>query len=210
MSRSATRSRPSAPLSLAGLLASTALLLALGAAFAPGSQASVARALDLSELVSRSRDIVVGETLRARSRRDGRRIVTESVVRVRERLQGPAGATMTTDQELVVTTLGGSVDGVGMRVEGAGRLAVGERQLLFLRAGAQPATLMPVGMAQGVLPIRQEQGVDMVHPGAHGLVLMRQVARGQLVAAPAALMEARPLRSLCDEIETLVAAGRAH
>lgn len=178
----------------------------LATALAPISpaRASVLEALEMRDLVHAAHEIVVASTRSARSRYDGPRIVTESVVDVEDRMRG--GAT----SELRVVTLGGAVDGVGMRVEGAAHLPVGERAVLFLRRTRGGATLTPVGMAQGVLPVaRDAGGHDMVLPGARGLALMRRVAQGQLVPAPAALREPRPLAELVVEIEALVAADEA-
>lgn len=193
-------------LRLAWFLGALAALSMLATALAPISpaRASVLEALEMRDLVHASHEIVVGSTRSAQSRYDGPRIITESVVDVEDRMRGG------TSTELRVTTLGGSVNGVGMRVEGAAHLPVGERAVLFLRRGHNGSALLPVGMAQGVLPVAQDvQGREMVLPGARGLVLMRRMARGQLLPAPAALVEPRPLDELRAEIEALVAADEA-
>ena len=190
----------------AWLLGALAALSTLATALAPirPARASVLAALEMRDLVHAAHEIVVASTRSGRSRYDGPRIVTESIVDVEERMRG--GAT----SELHVVTLGGSVDGVGMRVEGAAHLPVGERTVLFLRRTHRGSTLTPVGMAQGVLPVaRDPGGRDMVLPGSRGLALMRRVAQGQLVPAPAALREPRPLAELVAEIEALVAADEA-
>lgn len=186
-----------------GALAALSLLATVLAPVTP-ARASVLEALEMRDLVHASQEIVVGETRSAHSRYDGSRIVTESVVLVEDRLRG--GAT----SELRVTTLGGSVNGIGMRVEGAAHLAVGARAVLFLRRLRGGAALTPVGMAQGVLPVQHDTtGREMVLPGARGLALMRRAAQGQLLPAPAALTEPRPLAELRAELEALVAADEA-
>lgn len=190
----------------AWFLGALAALSTLATALSPvtPARASVLEALEMRDLVHASHEIVVAFTRSAQSRYDGPRIVTESVVEVQDRMRGG------TASQLRVTTLGGSVDGVGMRVEGAAHLPVGERAVLFLRQSQRGSALLPVGMAQGVLPVAQDvQGREMVLPGARGLALMRRVARGQLLPAPAALVEPRPLDELRAEIEALVAADEA-
>jgi hypothetical protein len=190
----------------AWLLGALAALSVLATALAPirPARASVLEALEMRDLVHAAHEIVVASTRSAQARYDGPRIITESVVEVEERMRG--GVT----RELRVVTLGGAVDGVGMRVEGAAHLPVGERAVLFLRRTHRGTTLAPVGMAQGVLPVaRDAGGHDMVLPGGRGLLLMRRVAQGQLVPAPAALREPRPLAELLAEVEALVAADEA-
>lgn len=170
----------------------------------PAAHASVLEALDLRGLVHESQEIVVGITRRSQARYDGERIVTESVVEVHDRMRGGG------DSELRVTTLGGTVGAIGMRVEGAAQLQVGARALLFLRQGRARAALHPVGMAQGVLPVaRDTAGRDVVFPGARGLALVRRVRGGRLAPAPGALLAPRPLTELCAEIDALVAADEA-
>jgi len=191
---------------LAWLLGAFAALSMLATALAPLSpaRASVLEALDMRELVHASHEIVVASTRTSQARYDGPRIITESVVDVEDRMRGG------TTSELRVTTLGGSVNGVGMRVEGAARLEVGERAVLFLRRVRGGPALTPVGMAQGVLPVaRDPEGRELVLPGARGLALMRRVAQGQLLPAPGALHAPRPLAELRAEIEVLVAADEA-
>ncbi|MCB9629197.1 MAG: hypothetical protein H6725_17635 [Sandaracinaceae bacterium] len=191
---------------LVWLLGSLCGLSTLAAALLPArpAHASVSEALDLRQLVHASHEIVVGVTRSAQARYDGARIVTDSVVEVEDRMRGGVAPT------LRVTTLGGAVGDVGMRVEGSAHLDVGDRALLFLRRGHGAQVLTPVGMAQGVLPVNQDQrGQDVVFPGARGLALMRRVGGGRLVPAPAALMEPRPLHELCAEIEALVAVDEA-
>ena len=191
---------------LVWLLGSLCGLSTLAVALLPAhpAHASVLEALDLRELVHASQEIVVGITRSAQARYDGAQIVTVSVVEVQDRMRGGVAST------LRITTLGGAVGEVGMRVEGAAQLEVGARALLFLRRGRSPEALTPVGMAQGVLPVGHDlQGRDMAFPGARGLALMRRVGGGRLAPAPGALMEPRPLYELCAEIEALVAADEA-
>ena len=190
------RRPPSAPLFV--------LAVALAAfAWRPAEgRATVVEALDLEELVGASESIGVGVALSAQPRRDGRRIVTDTVIELEERWKGSGGARVT------LTTLGGAIDGVGMRVPGAGRIPVGARAVVFA-ARRQSASngLRPVGMGQGILPVRNEGGIDMVHPGGRGLAMVRRVQGGQLVHAPGALVNARPLDELREEVRALVGRG---
>ena len=57
----------------------------------------------------------------------------------------------------------------------------------------------PVGMAQGVLPVVQEGGRDMVEPGGRGLQLVRR-GPGGLAPATGALASRRSLDEVRAEI----------
>jgi hypothetical protein len=184
-------------------IAAAASLLALAALPAA---ASVTTALDLRELVTEAEHVVLATVVSQRSSYDARRrIVTDVTLRVEDAMKGgrAAGAT------LVVRRLGGAIGDLGMRVEGEASFADGERVVLF--GATIGGHLRPVGLSQGVLPVRTDTaGRELVFPGGGGLALVREV-RGRLVPAPAALLEPRPLSDVIDEIRVVVAeTARAH
>lgn len=187
--------------SLAAAAAAVALLIL---ATAPAS-ASVVEALDLGQLVRRADQVVVGRATGTRSSWDDRhRIVTDVTVRVEQSMKGGAGA----GDEIVVRQLGGAIGDLGMRVAGEPTIGTGDRMVLFGRR-TRAGRLRPVGMSQGVLPVLVEDGRDVVHPGGAGLALVQRV-RGQLVAAPPALIHPRPLEEVVDDIRHVVEEARGH
>jgi hypothetical protein len=112
-------------------------------------------------------------------------------------MKGPAQ----TGSELVVRRIGGVIGDVGMRVEGEPQFSTGDRRLLFLRD--QGRYCRPVGMSQGVLPLRSENGQTWVESGTTGLALVRREGV-QLVPAPAAVTEPVPLDAILERIRALV------
>lgn len=127
---------------------------ALGLAMSRPAHASLARAVPVEELVSRSQHVMLGEPLDAYSvwEQVGQRkhIVTYTRVRALELLGGvdPKG------DELLVRTLGGRVGDLGELVHGEALLTLGERGVLFMmptRAG-----LSVTAMAQGHYPLARD------------------------------------------------------
>jgi hypothetical protein len=165
------------------------------------AHATISRALSLPELVDRADHVVLATCVDARAFRDGRRrIVTDYTVRVDEAVKGEArpGTTLT------MRSLGGVIGDLGMRVEGEPHLTVGERYLLFLRALPDGRTLRPVGMSQGVMPVRDEGGIPTVQPGGGGMTLRQRVRGGQLVPAPPALLHPEPFPELRERMREMV------
>ena len=111
--------------------------------------------MSLPSLVQGSRRIVVVTALASESHFEElgrrRRIVTDTRVRVEERLAKADGA----DSELLIRTLGGSLGRLGERVHGQAQLVVGEPCVAFLLQG--PDGLHYVnGMAQGHYPLQRD------------------------------------------------------
>jgi hypothetical protein len=168
-------------------------------------RASVVTALDMSELVRGAEQVLVVTALSERARREARGglIVTDVRLRVEETLKGDARA----GGIVVATRLGGVLDKVALQVPGEASFTLGERALVFLRrhTNEQVSELRVLGMAQGVLPLREEAKQTMVMPSGGDVSLVARDDDGQLVAAPSAMRAARPLRELRDEIRRLVA-----
>lgn len=133
-----------------------ALLLAVVAA--PPAGATQMRHLDTRALVRGSSDIVVGTVESVRSYWDAghSHILTDVTVRVGESLKGATGAT------LVLTQVGGEVDGLRYDIEGSPRFAPGEEALLFVwrdTAGRPQVN----GLAQGKFDIRRDPATGVAH-----------------------------------------------
>lgn len=173
--------------------------LSLGVLVAAPASATISRALSLDELTRSARHVVLVTCVEGTSRRDGaRRIVTDYTLRVDEVVRGPASSGDT----LVMRSLGGVLGDLGMRVEGEPRLEPGARYLVFLRVLSDGRTLRPVGMSQGVMPVREEAGQLVVSPGGAELALVQRVRGGQLAPAPAALIHPEPFDAVRARIES--------
>jgi hypothetical protein len=119
------------------------------------SQAGLARAVPLADLVKRSLHVLRGMPLDARAEwatiGTQRRIVTYTRVRFDELFTGLEPK----DSELMVRTLGGHVGDIGQIVHGEAMLRVNEACVLFLRK--DDADFEQVAeMAQGHYPIRAD------------------------------------------------------
>jgi hypothetical protein len=150
--------------SLSPMLSRRSLLLgslvaAAGASVAGRAEASLARALSLSELIRSSRHALVAtpvdlfaqwETLGKH-----RRILTYTMVRAEYSLDGRPPAT----RELLVRTLGGIVDGIGQIVPGEAVLRKGVTSALFVTDVSQDLFAV-TAMAQGHYPLASDaQGI---------------------------------------------------
>jgi hypothetical protein len=188
--------------SLALLL--TALLIPAGSA-----RATVMLALDLEGLVGRASHIIVGTVEGSQSRwtDDRRYIVTDTTLRVDSTVHGKAG------DRVIVRRLGGSVNGIGMRVSGATVLQRGERVLLFGERMGQGA-LRVVGMRQGLYRLRTDaRGRTTVHRNLAGIELAGKQPGG-VKPLRGSLSEATPADSLEAFVERIrrtvkTCAGRA-
>jgi hypothetical protein len=113
--------------------------------FCCAAQATSLRYLNLQQLVDASDLVVRGRAVHQTSFWQGHRIVTRVRVAVDEVWVGRVPAS----QEVEFLTLGGTVDGIGQRVDGAAVVPHGEDVVVQLARG-QDQTLWPVGLAQGV------------------------------------------------------------
>ena len=124
------------------------LVLAIVAGAAPAALGSIARALDLAELVASAERIVVADVVSVESAWDRahRNVHTTVELAVRESWKGDVPSS----GRLTLRQLGGTVGEIEMSVLGAASFAPGERALLFLRRQGL------VGMAQGKRAVRWE------------------------------------------------------
>ena len=180
-------------------LAGTLLTVALVASPAQGS---IVQGLDLQELVAYADRIIVGRVLFSESfqRPDGQLGTWHRIAVEREIRRGAPD-----EQEVIVETLGGQMGVVAIRVEGEPSFEVGERVIVFMRDGGPYTAFRPVGMGQGVMRIRREQGVDTVTQNRDGLMLMRRNAKGLLERSPGALPVKERLDNLLSKLRGIVA-----
>lgn len=189
------------------LLLCLALAISLpGAMMIPTAQGSVVRALSLEDLVGRADHIVVAVPEEKQSRRhdDGRLIVTDVSLRVKQVLKGSSKA----EGVVIATRLGGRIDSVALQVPGEATFAIGERVLVFLRRfGPEGGTqqLRVVGMSQGVMPLAKHGTTTMVYPGGGHSALVEQEPTGKLAPAGPALKEPTEMTTLLERISALVA-----
>lgn len=164
---------------------------------------SIVQALSLSELVAQSDRIVVGRVVLAEAfqRHDGT-IATWYRIEVERELRTDA-PTRDEEPEVIVQVMGGVIGDLGMRVEGEPSFSEGERAVIFMKEGSQLA-FRPVGMAQGVMRIRLEDGDESVVQSREGLLLVRRGTDGQLKQSPGALPRKERLRIFLERVNTIV------
>ena len=177
----------------------TALLLSL--LMVGPANASIVQGLELEELVAHADRIVLGRVLFSESFQhpDGQ-IGTWHRIAVERELRGHAPV----EQEVMLETLGGQIGDVAMRVEGEPSFTVGERVLVFIHEGGPYTAFRPVGMGQGVMRVRTEQGVETVTQNREGLMLMRRNAQGHLERSLGALPEKERLDALLAKLRDMV------
>ncbi len=176
------------------------ILLAVLVVASPAN-GSVVQALELQELVGHANRIVLGRVLFSESfRRHDGRLGTWHRIAVERELRGSEPD----EQEVMVETLGGQIDDIAMRVEGEPSFTVGERVLVFMRDGGPYTAFRPVGMGQGVMRVRTEQGVETVRQNREGLMLMRRNAQGRLERSLGALPEKQRLDELLSKLRDII------
>lgn len=166
------------------------------------ANASVVQGLDMQELVSNSDQIVLGRVLFSEcfQRPDGQ-FGTWYRIKVERELRGTAPD----EDEVIVETLGGRIGDLAMRVEGEPSFTVGERVLVFIRDGGPYTAFRTVGMGQGVMRVRMDQGVETVSQNREGLLLMRRNAQGRLEKSLGALPAKERLDVLLSQLQDIIA-----
>jgi hypothetical protein len=155
-------------------------LLGAGSAVLAGADpayASVARAITMSDLVKRSRSVVLATPLSARSEwatiGDSRRIVTITRIRIDEHI----GRSAPDSSEVLVRTLGGRVGKIGQVVHGEAELRSERTSMLFLH-DAEGGLSTVTAMAQGHYPLLTDAGKTTLQrsPGLAKLVMTPDAA----------------------------------
>jgi hypothetical protein len=155
----------------AAVLALAALETALGAGHA---FATTVRVVEIPEHVARSELVVEGRVVgRAQAQADGHELLDWTIA-VDRTLHATAGS----PREVVVRQLGPS-----RVVVGDGRLAVGDRVVLFLRRGPHDRFYL-TALAQSVFQVLGSGDHAPVARDLSGLALLRQDASGAFVPSP--------------------------
>jgi hypothetical protein len=163
--------------------------------------ASILQALDLDELVGESEQILLGRVVFSESfERPNGNLGTWHRIVIERDIRGNAPG----ETEVIVETLGGTVGDLSMRVEGEPSFTVGERVVVFVRDGGPYSAFRPVGMGQGVMRVRTEQGVETVTQTREGMMLVRRNARGLLEKSRGALPDRERLEAFLSRVRTLV------
>jgi hypothetical protein len=183
--------------SLPGLLA--ALLVVFG--LTSPARGSILQALDLDELVEQSDQILLGRVVFSESFvRPNGTLGTWHRIEVERDLRRTAAS----EREVIVETLGGRVGDLGMRVEGEPSFSVGERVVVFAHGGGPYTAARPVGMGQGVLRVRNDDGSETVRQSREGMMLMRRNAQGRLEKSLGAVPTEERLESFISRVRTIV------
>jgi hypothetical protein len=174
--------------------------------FTSPANGSIVQGLELEELTEKAERIVLGRVLFSESflHQNGQ-IWTWHRVAVEQEIRGRAPD----EQELIIETLGGQIGDIGMRVEGEATFSVGERVLVFASGGGPYSAFRTVGMAQGVMRVRAERGVDTVHQSREGLMLVRRDAQGRLKRNFGALSEPERLDTFIGRLKQIAAKQEA-
>ncbi len=188
----------------------TLLVPLLGALFLTSpANGSIVQALDLDDLVGQSDEILLGHVVFSESfQRANGTLGTWHRIIVERDLRGDASD----EREVIVETLGGRMGDVAMRVEGEPSFSIGERVVVFVREGGAYEAFRPVGMGQGVMRVRTEEGVETVRQSREGLMLMRRNAKGRLERSQGALPKQERLDAFLSRVRSIVEqkAGRAN
>lgn len=186
-------------------------LVLLALSWRPTARASEVLPLGLDALCDHSAAIVRArvESRESRWTRDRSAIYTDVTLRVLDAMKGGARPGDT----LKVRRLGGSVDGMGMKVFGEASYAPGEEVVVFLerRGGPRGGTgdvLWTVGMAQGKLRVATVDGQAMALRDLAGLSLLR--APSSQGSSPAPSTEPRSRIPLDELLQTVRERVRVH
>ena len=162
---------------------------------------SIVEGLELKELVRHADRIVLGRVLFSESfQRPGGQFGTWHRIGVEREIRGRAPD----EQEVIVETMGGQIGDLAMRVEGEPSFTVGERVLVFIRDGGPYTAFRPVGMGQGVMRVRREQGVETVTQNREGLMLVRRNTQGRLERTLGALPERERLDGFLSKLRDII------
>jgi len=171
------------------------------------AHAATVEALDLPALVQRAELIVIGQARERQSRwgHRGKLIVTDISIRVDEALKGD----LSPDSDVIVTRMGGQMDGLGLKVPGSATFRLGESAVVFLSRHPATGEWRTVGMSQGMLPVDLQDGVRTVRPGGHGAALMTAGQDGVLRPGSGALTATVRLQDFAAEVRRVVLQQRA-
>ena len=164
--------------------------------------AATMRALSLEELVAKADTIVVATVAERFSRWNRHRhIVTDVVLEVQQSLKGRVSE----GEQLTVTTLGGTIGEVMMKVEGSPNFVSGASILVFLREVPALGELRVVGMSQGVRYLSDGPFGQVILPGGEGLNLLLSDESVDTVSNAVSSSEPYSELQLLSEVKHIVA-----
>ena len=151
------------------------LVFILPALLSAPADATIIVALDLPDLVKRARTVFVGRAVKTRMHwtADRKHIVTDTTFKVDQALRGGTRA----GGQVTVRTLGGVVNGIGMRVSGSPVFRKGDEVMLFTERRGSHSYV--VGMTQGAYRVtRDVRGRATVRVNLQGVSLARRTSSG--------------------------------
>jgi hypothetical protein len=148
------------------------------------ANATVMIAHSIDEMAATADAIVVGVARARTARWDHGHIVTDATIEVATSVTGP----FATGSTVTVTTPGGVIGDTGQNVAGSPTLETGSRYVLLLRH-APGGWWEPIGLSQGVLPVRDVSGTAMTFPADTSGLQLRSVGHGpSTIVVPASGM----------------------
>jgi hypothetical protein len=170
--------------------------------------ASVVQKLTIEQLLERADHVIVATPFEKRARWNARRqIVTDVKIRIAEVLKGRHK----TGTDIVITRLGGELDDIAMRVDGAARLVLGQTAVMFLREVPQMREIRVVGMSQGILPLQQQVDSVVVLPGGQGQTQLDSTTNAPVVETThQTLTTPLPADQLLNKLRRLLATSHAN
>ena len=151
-----------------------------------GSSATVVRAVPLADLVAMSEWVVVAEVKSSRSHYEtiggSRRMVTDTVLEVKEALTPNRSNRELESSTVTVRTLGGTIGELAQLVPGEAVLRKGSTHLVFLDEARGDAVYRVSGMAQGQYPIRIDADGKRVLERSAGLDVIVNPQQSAVVA----------------------------
>ena len=143
------------------------------------AEATIMVPLSLEELTANSRTVVRGTVRQSQSvwGKSHKRIYTLTELEVSEVIRGQAPKT------ILVRTLGGEVEGIGMKVSGTPKFVADQDVIVFLRPDPMSeGGFMTVGMSQGLYRVEKDSaGRTLAVPGVDGVAFVRARADGRQV-----------------------------
>lgn len=171
------------------------VLLILLCLIAIPAYASVVLAYDLPTLTKDAELVVKGTVKKTESKWVGKRIVTEVTLTIDQTLKGSPASS-----EVVLYTLGGVVDGVGMKVSGMATFTPKEEVVVFLKS--YKGNYSTLGLGQGKYKLTLDaKGNKIATPEVDGLSLVKRLPDGTL--SPTELPKPLSFTTLESEIKRL-------
>ena len=184
--------------------------LAVANVVSPPAVATVVVAKSVEQMTGEAQAVVLARVEGSRSAWDAanQRIYTYTLLRRVESWSGEA------PEQLTVRTLGGEVDGIGMKVSGTPRFRQGEEIVVFVRRDpADTASFRVVGLSQGTYRVDRTGTTPMAVSGAEGLAFAptpnptRRIAQSSVPSDRPTRLSLSALRSRVEAVREREASG---